>query len=349
MTRLLFAALCAAGCGVALVSADDAPKATPKGNPDPQMKAVLDALAELGPKPIETLTPQEARKQPSAADAVKAVLKKQGKKTDPEPVGSVKDVTWPGPAGKLPARVYTPKGDGPFPVLVYFHGGGWVLADLDTYDASCRALCNAAGCVVVSAEYRHAPEHPFPAAADDALAAYEYVLEHAKDLGGDPKQVAVGGESAGGNLAAVTCLRARDKGVVAPVHQLLVYPVTDVNFDTPSYTTYADATPLNKAMMKWFFAHYAGNRLTGPHPYAVPLNAPDLSRLPPATVITAEIDPLRDDGRRYADKLKAAGVKVGHTNYDGVTHEFFGMGAVVDTAKEAVGKAAEGLKGGFGK
>ncbi|MBX9628223.1 MAG: alpha/beta hydrolase [Gemmataceae bacterium] len=349
MIRVLHAALLLAGSSLAFLAGDDTAKDAKTGTPDPQMKAVLDQLAELGPKPIETLTPQEAREQPGPADAVKALLKKQNKSTAPEPVGAVKDITWPGPGGNLPARVYTPKGDGPFPVLVYFHGGGWVIADIDAYDASCRALCNAAGCVVVSAEYRRAPEHPFPAAADDALAAYEYVLGHAKNLNGDPKKVAVGGESAGGNLAAVTCLRARDKGVVAPVHQLLVYPVTDTNFDTPSYTTYADAKPLNRAMMKWFFAHYVGNRLSGPHPYAVPLNAPDLRRLPPATVITAEIDPLRDDGKRYADKLKAAGVEVDYTNYDGVTHEFFGMGAVVDKAKEAVGKAAEGLKKGFGK
>ena len=338
------AALCLAAAVAAV--ADDKPQAA---KPNPQMQAVLDQLAALGPKPIETLSPEEARKQPSAADAVKALLKKTGKSTDPEPVAAVKDITIPGPAGKIAARVYTPKGDGPMPVLVYWHGGGWVLADLDTYDSSCRALCNAAGCVVVSCDYRHAPEHPFPAAADDAFAAYQWVLKRAADVGGDGKRVAVAGESAGGNLAAGVAIRARDTKVTPPLYQVLVYPVTNNNLDTPSYTQHADAKPLNKPMMKWFFAHSIGNQpsVVG-NPLAFPLQA-DLSNLPPATVITADIDPLRDDGKMYAEKLMKAGVKATHENYEGVTHEFFGMGAVVDDAKKAVAKAADGLKGAFGK
>lgn len=348
MTRLLLAVLCAAACGVALLSADNPPPAAKKGTPDRQMQAVLDQLAELGPQPIETLSPNEARKQPGPADAVKALLKMQGKKADPEPVGAVKDITWSWRDATLPARVYTPKGDGPFPVLVYFHGGGWVIADLDAYDASCRALCNAAGCVVVSAEYQRAPERVFPAAANDAFAAYKWVLANAAAVGGDPKRVAVGGESAGGTLAAVVCLLARGYAPM-PVHQLLIYPVTGNDLNTPSYRLYADAKPLSKPAMEWFLGHYLGDRLGAPSPSALPLVERDLSKLPPATVITAEIDPLRDDGKRYADKLKAAGVAVDYTNYDDVTHEFFGMGAVVDKAKEAVGKAAAGLKKGFGK
>ena len=316
--------------------------------PDPQMQAVLDALAKLGPKPLETLTPEEARKQPGPPDAVKAVLKAKGKGTDPEPVGGVKDVKFMSGKVELPARVYTPKGDGPFPVLVYWHGGGFVIADIDAYDASCRALCNAANCLVVSCEYRHAPEHPHPAQGEDAFAAYQWVLKNAADWKGDTKRVAVGGESAGGNLAANVSIMARDKKVQAPVYQLLVYPVTDNNLDTDSYKAYADAKPLNMAMMKWFFAHTLGNQTPGQVKSAFPLKAV-LTGLPPATVITAEIDPLRDDGKNYADALTKAGVKVAHKNFEGVTHEFFGMGAVVDKGKEAVAFAAEGLKTGFGK
>ncbi len=341
----------AALLGVSVLgSAEEKSRREAKANgPDPQMKAVLDELAALDPKPIEKLTPAEARRQPSAADAVKALLKKQGKSTDPEPVGKVADQTVPGPAGKIPIRVYTPKGDGPFPVLVYFHGGGWVLADLDTYDSSCRALTNAAGCLVVSCDYRHAPEHKFPAAAEDAFAAYQWVLANAAALNGDPKRVAVGGESAGGNLAAVTAIRTLDKKVSSPVYQLLVYPVTNYGFDTESYKEHADAKPLNREMMKWFWGHYLAEPADGDRAYASPLRARNVSQLPPATVITADIDPLRSEGKLYADKLKQAGVQVDYTNYEGMTHEFFGMGAVVDKAKQAVQKAADGLKSGFGR
>jgi len=320
------------------------------GKPDAQMQAVLDELAALGPKPLDKLTPEDARKQPGPGDAVKAILKKRGgKDPGPEPVGDVTNQAIPSPTGAIPIRVYKPKGDGPFPVLVYYHGGGWVIATIDTYDASCRALCNAAGCIVVSVEYRKAPEHPYPAAAEDAFAAYQWVVKNTAGMKGDATRIAVGGESAGGNLAAVTAQQARDKGASMPVYQLLVYPVTNNDFDTPSYRQYADARPLNKPMMKWFFAHYIGGRLAAPTPYAMPLSARDFSKLPPATVITAEIDPLRDDGKRYADALKAAGVKVEYVNYEGVTHEFFGLGAVVDKAKQAVAKAADGLKMGFKK
>jgi len=277
-------------------------------------------------------------------------LKKQGKDATPEPVGSVKDVTYPAAAGTQPARVYTPKGDGPFPVLAYWHGGGWVIADLDTYDSSCRALCNAAKCIVVSLEYRHAPESPFPAAADDAFAGFQWVLKNAAAMNGDPKKVAVAGESAGGNLAAVTAIRARDRGLPAPLHQLLVYPVTDINLDTPSYLKYADAKPLNKPMMKWFFAHYVGNQSgAATNPSAFPMRATNLAKLPPATILNAEIDPLLDDGVLYAAKLKAAGVAVTQQTFPGVAHEFFGMGAVVDKSRDAVKVAADALKAVYGE
>lgn len=313
--------------------------------PDPQMQAVLNELAKLGPKPIETLQPEDARTQPGPPDAVKALLKAQGKGIDPEPIGGIKDMSFASDGTTLPARVYTPQGNGPFPVLVYFHGGGWVIADIDAYDSSCRAICNAAGCIVVSCDYRRAPEHPFPAAADDALAAYQWVLKTAVELNGNPKRVAIGGESAGGNLAAVTSLRARDQKLQLPIHQLLIYPVTNNNLDTSSYIEHMNAKPLNKAMMKWFFTHYIGNESADAA--AFPLQAKDLSKLPPATIITADIDPLRDDGKQYAAALQKAGVKAAYKNFEGMTHEFFGMSAVVDKSKEAVSFAAQGLKSGF--
>ena len=317
--------------------------------PDPQMQAVLDQLAGLGGKPIEKSTPDVARKQPGPPDAVKALLKKLGKSTDPEKVAATKDITIPGPAGKLAARVYSPEGEGPFPVLVYFHGGGWVIADIDAYDASCRALCNAAKCVVVSCDYRRAPENPAPAALDDAFAAYQWTLKHTKDWNGDEKSIAIAGESAGGNLATLVCIKARDAKIQMPLHQLLVYPVTDANFDTESYKLHADAKPLNKEMMRWFFAHYSGNQAPDKVLMLLPLQAKTLADLPPATIVTADIDPLRDDGKKYAAALEKAGVKVRYKNYEGVTHEFFGMGAVVDKSKDAVKYAAEGLTAAFKK
>jgi acetyl esterase len=327
---------------------DSTPPPTTKvvAKADPQMKAVLDELTALNGKPIETLSPEEARKQPTPADAVKQLMTKQGMDMTPMPVGNVANRTIPGPGGEIPIRVYTPAGNGPFPVLVYFHGGGFVIATIDTYDSSPRALCNMAKCVVVAVEYRKAPENKFPAAPEDAYAATQWVMNNAKEVNGDPARVAVGGESAGGNLSTVTCLMARDKGGKMPVYQMLVYPVVNNDLDTPSYNANANAKPLNKAMMAWFFGHYTRNQSDGMNPYACPMKA-DLKGLPPATVITDEIDPLMSEGKMYADKLEAAGVKVQYRNYEGVTHEFFGMGAVVDKAKDAEKFAAEGLMSAF--
>ena len=316
--------------------------------PDPQMKAVLDALAAMNPKPIEKLTPAEARKQPSMADAAAVVMKNQGKTA---PDVDTKDRMIPGAAGEIPARVYMPKGAaGTLPIVVYFHGGGWVIADINTYDGSCRAISKMANCTVVSVGYREAPENKFPAAADDAYASTQWVMQHAADFKGDANHVAVFGESAGGNLAAVVCLMARDKGGQMPAYQVLVYPVTDAKFDTPSYMENANAKPLNKAMMEWFYGHYLNSSGDGTNPYASPLRATgDLGKLPAATVITDQIDPLRDDGKAYADKLKAGGVAVEYRNFDGVTHEFFGMGLIIDKAMEAEKFAMDGLKMGFSK
>jgi acetyl esterase len=314
--------------------------------PNEQMQAVLTELAALHPRPITELPAPEARKQPSPADAVKALLKKQGKSTAPEPVGRVVSRTIPGAAGPIPVRIYTPKGAGPFPVVVYYHGGGWVIANLDTYDASPRAVANLANAVVVSSHYRQGPEHKFPATHEDAFTAYRWVLANAKSLKGDPSKVAVMGESAGGNLAAAVSMMARDSGAQLPVYQVLVYPIAGSDVNTPSYQENADAKPLNKPMMEWFFQKYLRTPEDGKNPLIDLVNA-DLKGLPAATVITAQIDPLRSEGKELADRLKDAGTEVDYYNYDGVTHEFFGMGAVIDDAKQAEQQAADGLQKGF--
>jgi len=314
--------------------------------PDADMQAVLDQHAKVGGKPIATLTPVEARKQPSPADAVKALLKSRKQNSDPEKVADVDNRSIDGPAGKIKIRVYTPQGAGPFPVILYFHGGGFVIADLDTYDSSPRALANAAQAVVVSSRYRQGPEHTFPAAGADALAAYQWKLASAAAINGDPSRIAVAGESAGGNLAAGVCITARDRGLPLPVHQILVYPVTDSRTDTPSYIEHAKAVPLSKALMEWFFK-YAAEPADASNPKLAVLRTANFSGLPPATIITAQIDPLRSEGVAFGENLQAAGVPVEDRNYVGVTHEFFGMGAVLPKAKAAVEFAAKQLRGTF--
>lgn len=347
VSRRQFVMLAGAGsAAIALGSPFLTRSAEAASTPDAQMKAVLDELTAFKAPPIEKQSPMNARNNPTPTNAVMGVLAKQGKPAV-EMVGDVSHQLIPGPAGDLLARIYKPQGQGPFPVLVYFHGGGWVIANLDTYDSSCRALTNAAKCMVVSVAYRQAPEHKFPAAAEDAYAATQWVMGNAAQINGDPKRIAVGGESAGGNLAAVTCLMARDRRGMMPVHQMLIYPVTNYAFDTPSYQENANAKPLNKAMMMWFWSQYLKSEADGSNPYASPLRAENLRGLPPATVITADIDPLRSEGQAYADRLREAGSAVKFTNYTNVTHEFFGMGAVVDKAKQAVGEAAAGLRSGF--
>ena len=315
---------------------------------DTDMRAVLVNLLALSPREIQTLTAEQARKQPSAADAVKARLRQLGRDTTPEAVARVENRTIPGPAGEIPVRVYTPQGTGPMPVIVYTHGGGWVVATVDTYDASARALANAAGAIVVSVEYRKAPEHRFPAAHDDAFAAYEWVLRNAASLGGDPARVATAGESAGGNLAMATALTARERGVKLPVHVLAVYPIADGDTESPSYTEHRNAIPLSRAGMQWFFRQYLRTPADAADPRISLVDA-NLRGLPPTTVILAQIDPLRSDGEELAEKLRAAGVRADVHTHEGVTHEFFGMGAVVEDAREAVRQGAAGLRTGFAR
>jgi len=265
---------------------------------------------------------------------------------EPVAVGSVAERTVPGPAGPIPVRVYTPAGNGPFPVLVYFHGGGWVICNLDTHDRACRLLTAAIGCVVVSVDYRLAPEHPFPAAAEDCYAAAKYVAAHAAEFGGDPARVAIGGDSAGGNLTAVVAQMARNKGGPKLVHQLLIYPVTDAAMETPSYRENAEGYFLTTEMMAWFWQHYVPSKADRSSPYASPLRASDLTGLPPATVLTAEFDPLRDEGEAYAARLHDAKVPVTAVRYDGMIHGFFGN-PLFDDARRALEDAAAALKAAF--
>ncbi|WP_409267973.1 alpha/beta hydrolase [Massilia sp. BHUDP2] len=311
---------------------------------DADMQKVLDAHASLGPKPIDTLTPAEARKQPTPADAVKKVLTDMGKSSAPEPGVTKKTMTVPVKGGSIPVHIFTPEGSGPFPVMVYYHGGGFVIADTEVYEASPRALAKLAKAIMVSVDYRQAPEHRFPTAPEDAYAAYLWTIEHARELGGDPARVAVGGESAGGNLATVVSMMARDRKAQLPLHQLLVYPVVNDDMNNASYKRNAHAKPLNKAMMGWFFKHYGGDPK---NPYALPMKAASLKGLPPATIVAAEIDPLLTEGKQYADRLKKDGVQVDYRAWSGVTHEFFGMGAVLPKAKQAEQYAADALMKAF--
>lgn len=304
---------------------------------DPQAKKVLDQIAALGLPPSHTLSAVDARKQ---AEATRAAA-------PGEPVAKVEDRAVPSPDGDIPVRVYTPAGSGPFPALVFFHGGGWVLGCVDGSDATARSLANAAGCVVVSVEYRLAPEHKYPAAADDCYAATRWVAANAAAIDVDPARIAVGGVSAGGNLAAVVTLMARDKGGPALVHQLLVVPVTDRNFETASYRENGEAYGLTTESMAWFWNHYLRDDSDARDPYAAPLQAEDLTGLPAATVQTAECDPLRDEGAAYAQCLRESGVPVQYTCYDGMIHGFFSMASVIDGGRRAVDDAAAALRGAF--
>ncbi|WP_273036215.1 alpha/beta hydrolase [Massilia timonae] len=338
MTLTLVALAAGMAAGAAIAQNAQPPKA------EPNMQKVLDAMASLKPKPIENLSPEEARKQPSAADAVKKVLSDAGQSTAPEPGVTMKTQTVQGKGGSFPVHIFTPEGKGPFPIIVYYHGGGFVIADTKVYEASVRALAKGAKAIVVSADYRRAPEHKFPTQPEDAFAAYKWAIDNASQFNGDPTRVAVAGESAGGNLATVVSMMARNQKAQLPVHQLLVYPVVDNDMNNASYKKNANAKPLNKAMMGWFFKHYGADPKS---PYALPLKATSLKGLPPATVITAEIDPLMTEGKAYADRLKKEGVAVNYRHYTGVTHEFFGMGAVVPKAREAQQFAADELTKAF--
>lgn len=304
-----------------------------------ETEALLKLRTEAGLRPIQELTPAEAR-----AQMAQMRLAQQG---EPEAVGSVEDRTIPGPAGAIPVRIYKPAGAGPFGALVFFHGGGWVIGDLESHDGVARAITNVAGCCVVSVDYRLAPEHRYPAAADDCYAATLWVAEHVGELGVRADRIAVGGDSAGGNLAAAVALMARDRGGPAIVHQALIYPVTDCNFETGSYRANGTDYGLTEAGMRWFWDCYVSPEQAR-EPYASPLRAVDLSGLPPALVITAEYDPLRDEGEAYGKRLHESGVATTVHRYDGVVHGFVSQAAMVPEGREALAEVGAALRSALG-
>ena len=290
----------------------------------PEAKAFLDQRAAMGVKSANELSVEAAR-----AQAVRVALT-----AGPgERVAHVEDRSVPGPHGPIPIRIYRPDGTGPFPVLVYFHGGGWVVGNLETADVFCRAMATSAGCVVVSVNYRHAPEHKFPIAADDAFAATQWVGTHAATFRGDAARLIVSGTSAGGNLAAVVGLMARDRGGPALMSQLLIVPVIDYNFETPSYRKNAEGYGLTAEAMRWYWKHYLRGDDDGRHPYASPLRAQSLRGLPPALVVTAEFDPLHDEGEAYATRLRAEGVPTTLWRREGMIHGFLGPQANAEIAR----------------
>jgi acetyl esterase len=303
---------------------------------DPQALALRNRNAEAGSTPLYELTVEEARHVDLAAIQADSAI--------PEPVAEVVDTKIPGPAGPLPARIYRPVGDGPLPVLLYLFGGGWTLGCLDTADGICRGLANAAGCVVVSVEYRLAPENKFPAAVEDSYSAFTWIAEHAAEFDGDPTRLAVGGDSAGGNLAAATTLLARDRNGPPLAFQLLVYPNTDYLADTESLRANTDRYLFNSRSVAWYWDNYLAKPADGSNPLASPLRAESLSGLPRALVITAEYCPLRDEGEQYGQRLADAGVPVTVTRYDGVMHGFFAMTRALDAGKRAMAQAATELR-----
>ena len=302
----------------------------------PQARALLDLIVERGLPPMQTLTPVEAR----------VFYRDRRGFTQPETpdVGSVRDLRCDGPNGPIPLRLYRPLGRAgttasdaaALPVLVYYHGGGWTIGDLDTHDVLCRELCNEAGVAVVAVDYRMGPEDPFPAAVDDCLAATYWVLRNARELGVDATRLAVGGDSAGGNLAAVVALAARDAGDLPIAYQLLIYPATDMRRGHPSHTTNGSGYLLTTELISYYHDHYVADPGHDLDWRVSPLLRDDLSRLPPALVLTAGFDPLRDEGLAYADRLVAAGNRATYVCFERQIHGFITMGKVIDEAHVAV-------------
>jgi len=301
---------------------------------DPQVRLYLDKMAALKLPGFHTMPPADARRLFGAIRAMGGT---------PAPVDAVRDLRL---GGSIPARSYRPKDAGarPRPALVFFHGGGWVLGNLDTIDGLCRRLANASGCVVVSVDYRLSPEAKFPAALEDCHAAARIVAAEAGSLGIDPERVAVGGDSAGGNLAAAVAILARDRRELDLAFQLLIYPIADFAFDTPSYLANAEGFGLTREMMAWYWDQYLARPEDGASPLASPLRAAELAGLPPAMVVTAEYDVLRDEGEAYAARLRDAGVAVGLRRYPGQIHGFLQLADTFPTAREAIADVGRALR-----
>lgn len=297
----------------------------------PELTDMLAFMNSIEMPSLDTITPEEYRIQFAFPPAETV-----------HPVGKVENTTIPGPAAEIPLRIYTPRAEGPFPVMAYFHGGGFVLCDLDSHDDQCRKMCDAMNTVVVSVDYRLAPEAKFPAAPDDCFAATQWCADNMGALNGNGTLL-VGGDSAGGCLAAAVCLMAKDQGGPAIAHQFLIYPVTDCNFDTPSYQDFSEGYFLSQDMMRWFWRHYLAAESDASNPLASPLRANDLSGMPPATVITAGFDPLRDEGKAFADRLAAAGVAVNYRCYHDMIHGFLGLPVPLTAAQQAIAYMAEQL------
>ena len=305
---------------------------------DPQARAVIDLVISSGRPAYHQLSPKDARH----------LFRETRPASTPTPpqIGMVRDLTADGPLGPIPLRVYRPAGvpaSTPLAVLVFFHGGDWVIGDLETHDVLCRQLTAGSGVSVVSVDYRLAPEHKFPAAVDDAWAATRWVVAHAGELAVDASRLAVGGDSAGGNLAAVVALLARDKGAPAIAVQVLIYPVTDLVGETRSYRDFAEGYLLTREGMRWFIAHYLTAEAEAADWRASPLRAQSLAGLPPVLIVTAGFDPLRDEGEAYAERLRDAGVRVDSVCYGGMIHGFVPMGRLLDTAGRAISLIAGSL------
>jgi len=317
----------------------------PMAGVDADMKHVLDVWTAMDPKPVEQCSAAEARAQPTLAMALNRILKDKAVDAG---IGMELRLI-PGAAGDIRARVYTPptRQAGPLPMILYLHGGGWVIGDLDSYDATPRALARRTGAIVVSAHYRQAPEFQFPAAHEDSLAAWQWLIENAEALGGDPGRVAVAGEGAGANLAVNIALRAREEGLTRPVHQALISPMAGGEFTLPSYVKNFEARPLGTPAVRWFMRKAFRGREEARDTRIRLAERSDLGGLPPATVILAEIDPLRSEGEQLADALRRSGVWVDCTIYEGVTHQFFGLAQMVNKAMFAQSQVARNLIGAF--
>lgn len=313
----------------------------------PEMQVVIEKLISLGGKPIETLTAVEARMQPTPKDAVMGVMQDNNMTAPISQCDTMgKDI--PVTGGTTHVRIYTPKaGKAPYPVIVYYHGGGFVIANIDVYNSGPQGMCEQVGAIVVSVEYPKGPEHKFPAAHMVSFDAYQWVLKNAASFNGDATKIALLGESAGGNLAANMSMMARDKKIQMPLYEVLVYPMCSNDVNSESYLKYAAAKPLNKPMMEWFYKNYAGSVTAAADPRLSLVKA-NLAGMPKTLIIASEIDPLQTEGKVLSDKLSAAGVQTDYQLYPGVTHEFFGMAAVVPQAKEAQALAAKKLKAAFG-
>jgi acetyl esterase/lipase len=312
-----------------------------KVNLDPHAKALLDLIAQAGRIPYSQITPAQARAQ-------YVELCRRTGKPGPWAVDTA-DHTLPGPAGTLRARVYRPRaaGSAALPALLYFHGGGWCIGDIDTHDPACRQLAQQAQCAVLSLDYRLAPEHRFPAAVEDCFAAVKFAASERRSLGLDPTRLAVGGDSAGGNLAAVAALLARDAGI-ALKGQVLIYPATDFASESASHQDYAEGFLLTRESVAWFGGNYVDVAQYGDW-RASPLRAADLARLPPALVMVGECDVLRDESRAYAEALRRAGNEASFHLYPGMIHGFFTMGGIITAADRAIAQAADFLKRVFGR